>query len=80
MHASLVHDGLYQYLDNIPLTKIQVDQLFHDMLIEAGMPKFLAKAYHWSAVKFGGDDVYPDNAQANSDFSNDDFKQLNKPS
>jgi hypothetical protein len=79
MHASLFHDALYQYLDNIPLSKIQVDQLFHDMLIEAGMPKLLAKAYHWSVDKFGADDVYPNDTQANSDFSSDDFKQLNKP-
>jgi len=27
-HASLVHDALYQYLDTIPVTKSQVDQLF----------------------------------------------------
>jgi hypothetical protein len=79
MHASLVHDALYQYLDNIPLTKIHVDQLFHEMLIEAGMPKIMAKAYHWSVEKFGADDVYPDEAQANSEFNCEDFKQLNKP-
>jgi hypothetical protein len=76
MHASLVHDALYQYIDTIPLTKIQVDQLFHDMLIEAGMPKLMATAYHCSVAKFGAKDVYPDEAQANSDFSNEDFKQL----
>lgn len=79
MHASLVHDALYQYLDTIPLTKVQVDQLFHDMLIEAGMPKLMAKAYHWSVDKFGANDVYPNDAQANSDFSCENFKQLNKP-
>lgn len=76
MHASLVHDALYQYLDTIPLTKVQVDQLFHDMLIEAGMPSFMAKVYHWAVDKFGANDVYPDTAQPNSDFSNSDFKQL----
>jgi len=76
MHASLVHDALYQYLDSIPLTKNQVDQLFHDMLIEAGMPKLLAQAYHWTVRKFGADDVYPDDAQANSHLSCEDFKQL----
>jgi hypothetical protein len=76
MHASLVHDALYQYLDNIPLTKIQVDQLFYDMLIEAGMPKLMAKAYHWSVDKFGANDVYPDAAQANSEFCCDDFSPL----
>jgi len=78
MHASLVHDALYQYLGNIPLSKIQVDQLFYDMLIESGMPKLLAKAYHWFVDKLGADDVYPNDAQANSEFNCDDFKQLNK--
>ncbi|WP_339724492.1 DUF1353 domain-containing protein [uncultured Paraglaciecola sp.] len=76
MHASLVHDALYQYLDSIPITKMQVDQLFHDMLLEAGMPKYLAKVYHWSVDKFGANDVYPDDPQPNSDFKCDDFKQL----
>jgi hypothetical protein len=77
MHASLVHDALYQYLDSIPLTKNQVDQLFHDMLIEAGMPKLMAKAYHWFVDKFGANDVYPDTTQPNSEFSCEGFKQLN---
>jgi hypothetical protein len=80
MHASLIHDALYQYLDAIPLTKTQVDQLFHDMLIEAGMPKLMAKAYHWSVEKFGADDVNSDEAQANSDFNCDNFKHLSTPS
>lgn len=76
MHASLVHDALYQYLDNIPLTKVQVDQLFHDMLIEAGMPKLMAKAYHWSVEKFGANDVLPDEVHPNSEFRNDNFKHF----
>jgi hypothetical protein len=46
MHASLVHDALYQYLDNIPLSKNEVDQLFYQMLLEAGMPKIIAIGYH----------------------------------
>jgi hypothetical protein len=76
MHASLVHDALYQYLDNIPLSKTAVDQLFYDMLLEAGMPKLLARAYHLSVQKFGANDVLPNDAQASSDFSCETFKQL----
>lgn len=79
MHASLVHDALYQYLDAIPISKMQVDQLFHDMLLEAGMPKLLARAYHCSVAILGAKDVAPHNAQPNSDFTCDDFSQLIKP-
>ena len=43
MHASLIHDALYQYLDNIPLSNVGVDRLFYHILLEAGMPKPLAK-------------------------------------
>ena len=76
MHASLVHDALYQYLNNIPLSKIEVDQLFHDMLIEAGMPKLMAMTYHFLVIKFGASDVLPDDASGNSDFTCADFKHL----
>lgn len=76
MHASLVHDALYQYLHIIPLSKIEVDQLFYDMLLEAGMPKLLAQLYHFSVQKFGANDVLPDNAQISSDISCVSFKQL----
>ena len=30
--ASMVHDALYQYLDTVPVTKKQIDQLFLKML------------------------------------------------
>ncbi|MFT6989820.1 MAG: hypothetical protein ACJASL_001793 [Paraglaciecola sp.] len=76
MHASLVHDALYQYLDNIPLSKIEVDQLFYDMLLEAGMPKLLARVYHFSVQQFGANDVLPNDAKVNSDISCETFKQL----
>jgi len=79
MHASLVHDALYQYLNNIPLSKIEVDQLFHDMLIEAGMPRYMAMGYHLLVQRFGASDVLPDDAQANSDISCESFKQLMRP-
>jgi hypothetical protein len=76
MHASLVHDALYQYLDNIPLSKIEVDHLFYQMLLEAGMPRLLAKIYHFSVHKLGASDVLCDNAQVSSDMKCETFKQL----
>lgn len=30
--ASLVHDALYQYLEDVPVTKVEVDRLFYEML------------------------------------------------
>jgi hypothetical protein len=76
MHASLVHDALYQYLDNIPLSKIEVDHLFYQMLLEAVMPGLLAKIYHFSVHKLGASDVLYDNAQVSSDINCETFKQL----
>ena len=76
MHASLIHDALYQYLDNIPLSKIEVNKLFYDMLIEAGMPRILARVYYFSVHKFGGSDVLPNDPQASSDINCETFKQL----
>jgi hypothetical protein len=76
MHASLIHDALYQYLDNIPLSKIEVDHLFYQMLLEAGMPELLAKIYHFSVHKFGAKNVLSDNAQVSTDMYCETFKQL----
>jgi len=76
MHASLAHDALYQYLDKIPLSKIEVDQLFHDILLEAGMPKLFARAYHLSVQKLVASDVHPDDASVNSDFTCTNIKHL----
>jgi hypothetical protein len=76
MHASLIHDALYQYLDNIPLSKIAVDQLFYDMLLEAGMPKLLARVYYFVVQKFGASDVLPNDVSLNSDLKCETFKQL----
>jgi hypothetical protein len=45
-HASLVHDVLYQYLNSIPIPKSDVDNLFHEMLIESGFSGIMAKIYH----------------------------------
>lgn len=45
-YASLVHDAFYQYLHVVPVSKTDVDQLFYDMLVEAGMWPPLAWLYH----------------------------------
>ena len=76
MHASLIHNALYQYLDNIPLSKIEVDHLFCQMLLKAGMPELLAKVYHFSVHKLGANDVLSDNAPGSSGINCDTFKQL----
>jgi hypothetical protein len=52
-HASLVHDALYQYLEHIPIDKKDVDRLFYDLLVEAGLPRLVAKIYHWFVCLFG---------------------------
>ncbi|MGH8499272.1 MAG: DUF1353 domain-containing protein, partial [Methylococcales bacterium] len=56
-HASLVHDALYQYLDRIPIAKQDVDQLFHDMLLDSGFHPWVAKIYHLAVRFFGAEDV-----------------------
>ncbi|MDQ6978158.1 MAG: hypothetical protein Q9M75_08585 [Ghiorsea sp.] len=49
-HASLVHDALYQYLDTIPISKVDVDLLFRDMLGNF----FFRGFYHFMVKHFGG--------------------------
>jgi len=66
-YASLVHDALYQYLDSIPLEKSQVDQLFHEMLKEAGMLCCVRGVYHLAVKYFGG--KISSRKPMNSDFS-----------
>jgi len=53
-YASLVHDALYQYLDYIPLKKSQVDSLFHEMLKDANMIRWLSWMYYLAVKFFGG--------------------------
>jgi hypothetical protein len=45
-YASLVHDAFYQYLHVVPVSKDEVDKLFYDMLVQAGMWPPLAWLYH----------------------------------
>jgi len=52
-HASLVHDALYQYLEHIPIAKKDVDRLFRDMLVEAGLHWSVAMIYHLAVRWFG---------------------------
>jgi hypothetical protein len=54
-HASLVHDALCQYLDRIPISKKEVDQLFYDMLVVSGFPSWLAIIYYGAVCLFGGE-------------------------
>ena len=76
MHASLVHDALYQYQDNIPISKKDVDQLFHQMLIEAGTPILLGKCYYFAVKRFGANDVALAKVKTNSKFNCLNFKHL----
>jgi len=75
-HASLVHDGLYQYLGQIPITKRDVDQLFCEMLIDSGMWPPMAKLYRWAVHSFGAREIPPDSAADNARFSVSGFSFL----
>lgn len=52
-HASLVHDALYQFLNVAPVTKAEADELFHRMLLEAGMPRLVAWVYRFAVIHGG---------------------------
>lgn len=56
-HASLVHDALYQYLNVAPISKADADELFRQLLIDNGLPRWLAGFYHWFVDHFGARDV-----------------------
>ncbi|MFR0688261.1 DUF1353 domain-containing protein [Enterobacterales bacterium AE_CKDN230030158-1A_HGKHYDSX7] len=56
-HASLVHDALYQFLNVAPVTKAEADELFHRMLLEAGMPRLVARVYRFAVVHGGARDM-----------------------
>lgn len=66
-HASLVHDALYQYLDSIPIAKKDVDNLFHEMLIESGFSGAMAKIYHLAVRYLGARDVSENDPKSNSE-------------
>jgi hypothetical protein len=70
-HASLVHDVLYQYLDEIPLNKKQVDRLFLRMLVQSGFNPAVALVYYGFVRSLGaGGYFYKEPAQRhNTQFS-----------
>ncbi|WP_257292734.1 DUF1353 domain-containing protein [Endozoicomonas sp. ONNA1] len=51
-YASLVHDALYQWADDNPISKTQADDLFLKMLSDCNFK--MAKLYRW-VVGWGGD-------------------------
>jgi hypothetical protein len=65
-HASLVHDALYQYLDSIPIAKMNVDRLFYEMLRESGFFWPIAKIYHLAVHFFGARDIKENDPKENS--------------
>ncbi len=52
--ASLVHDVLTQFRQEIPLSKQQVTQIFNDQLAESKWP--LRRLYVWAVDKLGPQD------------------------
>ncbi|MEO0826376.1 MAG: hypothetical protein AAFY67_12065 [Cyanobacteria bacterium J06642_9] len=61
-HASLVHDAFYQYLEDVPVSKREIDDLFLKMLIERSFP--LARLYYLAVHLFGGIGVKQKNIQS----------------
>lgn len=53
-YASLVHDALYQFLDepDFPFTRAECDEIFHDILIDSGFS--FADLYYYVVRCFGG--------------------------
>lgn len=66
LHASLIHDALYQYLDNIPIAKRDVDMLFFEMLINSGCPWLIAKLYHLAVRYLGARNIKENDPKKNS--------------
>ena len=52
-YASLVHDALFQYLDNIPIKRKDVNRLFRGMLRYSGMNLILSFVYYCMVCLFG---------------------------
>ena len=51
-HASLVHDAFYQYLEDVPVSKQEIDRQFYEMLKKRRFP--LAWLYYKAVLHFGG--------------------------
>jgi len=50
---SQVHDALCQYAKILPISKQTASQVFADMLIERGAPRWLARLYFHGVMAFG---------------------------
>ncbi len=65
MRASLVHDALYQLMRDGSLDeatyKPKADAIFHDILLEDGMPSFRALTWYRGVQKFGEPSANPAN-------------------
>ena len=51
--ASQVHDVLCQHSKIIPITKQTASEIFKQMLIEHGVPKWIASIYYTGVMLFG---------------------------
>lgn len=75
-HASLVHDVLYQYLDNIPISKENVDKLFRDMLKESGVFFGIRWLYYFGVWGFAGWGIQKGERKEKSDFTVKNFPEF----
>ncbi len=76
--ASVVHDALYQFLDNIPITKNEVDKLFHQLLLESNMPRLLSYGYYLAVKYFGARSVKQVRLSENSPYHSSTYSDLLK--
>lgn len=53
-YASLVHDALYQFMDDprMPYSRKEMDEIFHDILIDVGFS--FSNLYYYGVRCFGG--------------------------
>ena len=51
--ASQVHDALCQYAEHLPITKQTSSEIFRRMLIDKGVPAWLARLYYFGVMAFG---------------------------
>jgi hypothetical protein len=51
--ATCVHDSLCQFRGQVEISKEATVELFYDMLVEGGFPRWLAKLYCWFVYNLG---------------------------
>ena len=76
LHASLIHDVLYQYLDTIPISKSDVDKLFYKMLRESGVWWFIAWTYYFGVSVFAAWGLQKGDRKERSDFTVENFPEI----